>query len=77
MSEYQKDIATSAASEHVTNVLEGVVNAGGGYAQNATQNIGAKIGKLERQKAKMEIQKVRSRCVTMRRSWDWLVARST
>ena len=57
MSEYQGDIATSAASEHVTNVLKDVVNAGGGYAQNATKDIGAKIGKLERQKAKREIQK--------------------
>ena len=35
MSEYQRDIATSAASEHVTNVSIGVVSAGGGSAQNA------------------------------------------
>ena len=37
---------TNAASEHVTNVSTGVVNAGGGSAQNAVKNTGAKIGSV-------------------------------
>ena len=48
MNERQRDIVINAASEHVTNVSIGVVNAGGGSAQNARKNIGVKIGKLER-----------------------------
>ena len=46
MIEWQRDIVTNAASEHVTNVSVGVVNAGGGSAMNAVKNTGAKIGSV-------------------------------
>ena len=46
MNEWQRDIVTNAASEHVTNVSTGVVNAGGGSAQNAVKNTAAKIGSV-------------------------------
>ena len=46
MIEWQRDIVTNAASEHVTNVSTGVVNAGGGSVQDAMKNTGAKIGSV-------------------------------
>ena len=46
MSEYQRDIVTSVASEHVTTVSRGAPNASGGAAVIAKINTGAKTGNL-------------------------------
>ena len=46
MSEYQRDIVTNAASEHVTNVSIGAPYAIGGAALIAKISTGAKIGNL-------------------------------